>query len=348
MHLDLKPENLLFLNNEEDSPLKATDFGVSVFFQPGDEFYEGRPGTPHYIAPEVLQDNYGAEADIWSAGVILYELLTGIPPFFKEKTRADIERAILEGHIDFESYPWPSISSSAKDLVKGMLRADPKKRLSAVQILDHPWIQEDGDASDEPLPSSILTRMKQFRAMNRIKRVALRRIAKDLSEEKIKDLKKMFESMDKDNSGTITIDELEVGLSNYLRGAKLSSSELKQLMEAPDVDRNGTIDYIEFITATLHFHRFVRMDNLYNALVDFDKKDKSGYISRKELEHVFKEHNFGDEKTIREVVEEVDKDKDGRINYNAFVTMMMTKDKSLIEPNRAPTKVKPHPIHDEL
>ncbi|KAG5057198.1 hypothetical protein JHK86_012194 [Glycine max] len=57
--------------------------------------------------------------------------------------------AILRGHIDFASDPWPSISSIAKDLVKKMLQADPKQRLSAVEVLNHPWMREDG-ASDKP------------------------------------------------------------------------------------------------------------------------------------------------------------------------------------------------------
>ncbi|KAJ6962319.1 calcium-dependent protein kinase 1-like [Populus alba x Populus x berolinensis] len=316
IHRDLKPENFLFLSTHEDSPLKATDFGLSVFFKPGDVFKD-LVGSAYYVAPEVLRRNYGAEVDIWSAGVILYILLSGVPPFWGETEQAIFD-SILRGHIDFSSAPWPSITSSAKDLVKQMLRADPKERLSAVEVLNHPWMREDG-APDKPLDIAVLTRMKQFRAMNKLKKIALKVIAENLSEEEIMGLKEMFKSIDTDNNGTITFEELKAGLPKL--GTKLSESEVRQLMEAADVDGNGTIDYIEFITATMHMNRMEREDHLYKAFEYFDK-DKSGYITMEELEQALMKYNMGDSKTIKEIIAEVDTDHDGRINYEEFVAMM--------------------------
>ncbi|PQM36616.1 calcium-dependent protein kinase 1 [Prunus yedoensis var. nudiflora] len=343
MHRDLKPENFLLLSKDEDSPLKATDFGLSVFFKPGDVFKD-LVGSAYYVAPEVLRRRYGAEADIWSAGVILYILLSGVPPFwgslavvfsFTFLSYAENEQgifdAILRGHIDFSSDPWPSISSSAKDLVKKMLRADTKERLAAVDVLNHPWMREDGDASDKPLDIAVLSRMKQFRAMNKLKKVALKVIAENLSEEEIIGLKEMFKSMDTDNSGTITFEELKAGLPKL--GTKLSESEVRQLMEAADVDGNGTIDYIEFITATMHMNRMEREDHLYKAFEYFDK-DQSGYITVEELEQALKRYNMGDEKTIKEIIAEVDTDLDGRINYDEFAAMMRKGDPELVTNRR--------------
>ncbi|CAL1375203.1 unnamed protein product [Linum trigynum] len=328
MHRDLKPENFLFLSTAEESPLKATDFGLSVFFKPGDVFKD-LVGSAYYVAPEVLRRSYGAEADIWSAGVILYILLSGVPPFWGETEQAIFD-AVLHGHIDFSSEPWPSISSSGKDLVKKMLRADPKERLSAVEVLNHPWMREDGDASDKPIDIAVLSRMKQFRAMNKLKKVALKVIAENLSEEEIMGLREMFKSMDTDNSGTITYEELRAGLPKL--GTKLSESEVRQLMEAADVDGNGTIDYIEFITATMHLNRMEREDHLYKAFEYFDK-DKSGYITMEELEHALKQYNMGDPKTMKEIIAEVDTDNDGRINYDEFAAMMRKGSPELV-PNR--------------
>ncbi|XP_052209389.1 calcium-dependent protein kinase 1-like [Diospyros lotus] len=329
MHRDLKPENFLFLSTDEDSPLKATDFGLSVFFKPGDTFKD-LVGSAYYVAPEVLRRNYGAEADIWSAGVIFYILLSGVPPFWGENEQGIFD-AILHGDLDFSSDPWPSISSSAKDLVKRMLRDDPKERLCAFEVLNHPWMREDGDASDKPLDVAVLTRMKQFRAMNKLKKVALKVIAENLSEEEIVGLKEMFKSMDTDNSGTITFEELKAGLPKL--GTKLSESEVRQLMEAADVDGNGTIDYIEFITATMHMNRMEREDHLYTAFEFFDK-DKSGYITMEELENALKQYNMGDEKTIKEIIAEVDTDHDGRINYDEFVAMMRKGNPELVANRR--------------
>ncbi|CAL5433322.1 unnamed protein product [Camellia sinensis] len=82
---------------------------------------------------------------------------------------------------------------------------------------DHPWIREHGDASDKPIDVADLTRMKQFRAMNKLKKEA--RAKENLSEEEIVGLKEIFKSMDADNSGTITFEELKAGLSKM--GSKL-------------------------------------------------------------------------------------------------------------------------------
>ncbi|XAR53791.1 Non-specific serine/threonine protein kinase [Bertholletia excelsa] len=316
MHRDLKPENFLLSSKDEGAMLKATDFGLSVFIEEG-KVYRDIVGSAYYVAPEVLRRSYGKEIDIWSAGVILYILLSGVPPFWAE-TEKGIFDAILQGEIDFESQPWPSISNSAKDLVRKMLTQDPKKRITSAQVLEHPWIREGG-ASDRPIDSAVLSRMKQFRAMNKLKKLALKVIAENLSEEEIKGLKTMFTNLDTDQSGTITYEELKTGLARL--GSKLTEAEVKQLMEAADVDGDGSIDYIEFITATMHRHRLERDEHLYKAFQYFDK-DGSGSITKEELEMAMKEHGMGDDGAIKEIISEVDTDNDGRIDYEEFCAMM--------------------------
>ncbi|XP_047341339.1 calcium-dependent protein kinase 19-like [Impatiens glandulifera] len=317
IHRDLKPENFLLSDKTDNAMLQATDFGLSVFIEEG-KIYQDIVGSAYYVAPEVLKRRYGKEVDIWSAGVILYILLSGVPPFWAEKDSAIFD-AILRGHVDFESDPWPSISKSAKDLVRRMLTQDPKKRITSTEILNHPWIREDGEASDKPIDSAVLSRMKQFRAMNKLKQLALKVIAENLSEKEIQGLKAMFSNIDTDKSGTITYEELKTGLAQL--GSKLTEAEVKQLMEAADVDGNGSIDYIEFITATMHRHKLDRDEDVYKAFQYFDK-DNSGYITRDELEIAMKEHGMGDEATIKDIISEVDSDNDGRINYSEFRTMM--------------------------
>ncbi|WOK98542.1 calcium-dependent protein kinase 2-like isoform X1 [Canna indica] len=122
-------------------------------------------------------------------------------------------------------------------------------------------------------------------------------IAGCLSEEEIQGLKEMFKSMDSDNSGSITLEELKHGLAK--QGTKLTEYEVKQLMEAADADGNGTIDYEEFITSTMHMNRMDREEHLYTAFQYFDK-DNSGYITRDELEQALKEKGMFDEKEIKD------------------------------------------------
>ncbi|KAJ0714666.1 putative protein kinase CAMK-CDPK family [Helianthus annuus] len=316
MHRDLKPENFLFVDEDEDSPLKTIDFGLSVFFKPGETFSDV-VGSPYYVAPEVLLKHYGPEADIWSAGVILYILLCGVPPFWGESEN-EIFEEVLRGKLDFSSDPWPSISESAKDLVRKMLTRDPRKRITAHEVLCHPWINEDGVAPDKPLDSAVLSRLTQFSAMNKLKKMALRVIASKLSEEEIAGLKQMFKIIDTDNSGYITFEELKAGLTRF--GSNLKESEIYDLMQSADIDNNGTIDYGEFIAATLHMNQVDKEDYLFAAFSYFDK-DGSGYITLDELQQACKEFGVNDVH-LEEIIKETDQNDDGRIDYNEFVAMM--------------------------
>lgn len=119
MHRDLKPENFLLTSKGEDGVLKATDFGLSVFYR-NDEKLSELVGSPYYVAPEVLRRRYDLKADIWSCGVMLYVLLSGVPPFWGENEN-EIFEAIQKAPLDLSSDPWPNISSQAKDCVSKML-----------------------------------------------------------------------------------------------------------------------------------------------------------------------------------------------------------------------------------
>jgi calcium-dependent protein kinase len=302
MHRDLKPENFLLVNKDDDFSLKAIDFGLSVFFKPGQVFTDV-VGSPYYVAPEVLLKHYGPEADVWTAGVILYILLSGVPPFWAE-TQQGIFDAVLKGHIDFDSDPWPLISDSGKDLIRKMLCSRPSDRLTAHEVLCHPWICENGVAPDRAIDPAVLSRLKQFSAMNKLKKMALRVIAESLSEEEIAGLREMFQAMDTDNSGAITFDELKAGLRRY--GSTLKDTEIRDLMEAADVDNSGTIDYGEFIAATVHLNKLEREEHLVAAFRYFDK-DGSGYITVDELQQACAEHNMTDV-FLEDIIREVDQD----------------------------------------
>ncbi|KAL1569481.1 Calcium-dependent protein kinase 12 [Salvia divinorum] len=316
MHRDLKPENFLFISGDEDAALKATDFGLSVFYKP-DETFCDVVGSPYYVAPEVLRKHYGPEADVWSAGVILYILLSGVPPFWAE-TEMGIFRQILRGKLDFDSEPWPAISDFAKDLIRKMLDRNPKTRLTAYEVLCHPWIVDDTMAPDKPLDSAVLSRLKQFSAMNKLKKMALRVIAERLSEEEIGGLRELFRMIDTDDSGTITFDELKEGLKRV--GSELMESEIKDLMEAADIDNSGTIDYGEFLAATVHLNKLEREENLLSAFSFFDK-DGSGYITIDELQQACKDFGLS-ELNLDEMIKEIDQDNDGQIDYGEFAAMM--------------------------
>nr|XP_010907403.1 calcium-dependent protein kinase 3 [Elaeis guineensis] len=318
IHRDLKPENFLFATKKENSPLKAIDFGLSIFFKPGETFSE-IVGSPYYMAPEVLKRNYGPEIDIWSAGVILYILLCGVPPFWAE-TEQGVAQAILRGLIDFKREPWPSVSENAKNLVRQMLEPDPKLRLTAKQVLEHPWLQNAKKAPNVPLGDAVKSRLKQFSRMNRFKRRALRVIADHLSMEEVEDIKDMFKMMDTDNDGIVSYEELKNGLAKF--GSHLVESEVQMLIEAVDTNGKGKLDYGEFAAVSLHLQRMANDEHLRRAFSYFDK-DGNGYIEPEELQEALVEDGAADSMDVaNDILQEVDTDKDGRISYDEFVAMM--------------------------
>ncbi|XP_004496616.1 calcium-dependent protein kinase 26 [Cicer arietinum] len=141
VHRDLKPENILLATKSFSSPIKLADFGLATYIKPGQNLH-GLVGSPFYIAPEVLAGAYNQAADIWSAGVILYILLSGMPPFWG-KTKSRIFEAVKAADLRFPSEPWDRISVSAKDLIRRMLCVEPSQRLTAQEVLDHYWMDSN-------------------------------------------------------------------------------------------------------------------------------------------------------------------------------------------------------------
>ncbi|KAJ1692729.1 hypothetical protein LUZ63_009427 [Rhynchospora breviuscula] len=148
VHRDLKPENILLVSKSAYSQIKLADFGLATYITPGKSLH-GMVGSPFYIAPEVLSGGYTEAADVWSAGVILYILLSGIPPFWG-KTKSRIFESIRSNELQFPSDPWDHVSDPAKELISGMLKRDPRQRLSPKQVLDHPWITKHSNQPPTP------------------------------------------------------------------------------------------------------------------------------------------------------------------------------------------------------
>ncbi|XP_073045857.1 calcium-dependent protein kinase 32-like [Primulina eburnea] len=320
MHRDLKPENFLFANMKETAPLKVIDFGLSVIFKPGERFDE-IVGSPFYMAPEVLKKDYGPEIDIWSAGVVLYILLCGFPPFWAE-TEQGIAQSIIRSVVSFKRDPWPKVSDKAKDLVKKMLNPDPKKRLTPEEVLDHPWLQNAKSAPNVSLGETVRARLKQFSMMNKLKKKALRVIAEHLSVEEVAGIVEGFQLMDMDNKGKIDIDELRVGLHKL--GHHIPDSDLQILMEAGDVDKDGYLNCGEFVAISVHLRKMGNDEHIHKAFEFFDA-NKSGYIEMEELRDAFAEEaetEATSEEVIIAIMQDVDTDKDGRISYDEFAAMM--------------------------
>lgn len=116
-----------------DGKLRLVDFGLA---KQSYKRMKTMAGTPYFMAPEVLEGNYGSKCDIWSLGCILFMIMTGRLPF-EGNSRRVVFAKIKAGEFSVEN---ANLSSSCKDMIKKMLCVKQDKRWSAAQLLEHPWI----------------------------------------------------------------------------------------------------------------------------------------------------------------------------------------------------------------
>ncbi|GMH32957.1 hypothetical protein BSKO_00791 [Bryopsis sp. KO-2023] len=158
LHGDVKPANFMIHSEIQHQIfkhgptrllrpgwLKGIDFGTCQ--QLGYGGVTKRVGTPTHWSPEVFGGHYYTEADMWSLGVLVYELMAGRNPFFtKDEERAmrsstEILRAVMQRKPDFSYGPWLECSPQGIDFIKGLLTLDPRVRMKACEGLQHPWVK---------------------------------------------------------------------------------------------------------------------------------------------------------------------------------------------------------------
>mmetsp|Transcript_9411 Transcript_9411/g.14440 ORF Transcript_9411/g.14440 Transcript_9411/m.14440 type:complete len:555 (-) Transcript_9411:311-1975(-) len=311
-HRDLKPENFIFKTKDEDSELKIIDFGLSRF-EDTSQAMTTRVGTPYYIAPEVLSRKYDKACDLWSIGVITYILLCGYPPFYGD-TDAEIFSSVRKGEFNFPSPEWDNVSSESKDLIQKLLVKEPSKRMSAAQALDHDWFKTVLSQEAVPISMSINTSLRRFVGMGKLKKVALNVIAHQLTEAEIGSLKQLFQQLDGDGNGVITVEELKEVCRQ--EGLDALQEEVLSLMQGIDIDGSNTLDYREFLAATMEHNVVIREENVRRAFQYFDL-DQTGNITMTNLVKI-----FGSEDHAREILGDVDINGDGVISYDEFKEMM--------------------------
>jgi calcium-dependent protein kinase len=343
-HRDLKPENFLFQTKEpiRENTLKVIDFGLSSHFESGTAL-RTRAGTAYYVAPQVLAGRYDRMCDLWSAGVIMYTILCGYPPFYGDSDE-QVLACVRQGNYAFEPEDWRTISRDAKDLVRNLIKMNPAERFDAAQAaaagrsglrwrgrprrppaakaLGHLWLKNRAPgAVHQPLGHRFLEKLRRFRSKNNFKKAALQIIAGQLSEGQIRALRDTFTAMDENNDGLLSVGELKEGL----RRAGLGDvQDMPQIMEAIDADADGQIAYTEFLAATLQRKMYLQEDVCWTAFGVFDI-DGDGRISPEELRQVLRSGSVEEIVSAQDgdaILEAVDKNGDGLIDFEEFMEMM--------------------------
>ena len=318
VHRDIKPENLLYLNkgNEKNNPLKIIDFGLSQTLDIK-KILSSKVGTAYYVSPEILAGKYTEKCDIWSAGVILYVLLSGEPPF-NGPSDGVIYSKIKKMKFAFPSQKWDKISNEAKDLLMNMLCVE-NKRFSASQVLLHPWFKIVNEKTSLEKLNFSSQFFREYKQTNELKKIVLASIASRLQEHEIIGLKEIFQAFDKDKDGQLNFQEFEEGLLR-LKSQKIKPEEIHSYFSTIDTRKNGKIDYSEFIAACLQKNIILKEENLFEAFSMLDK-DHTGKISKNALMDVLKLQSK-DDSYVKELIKNADKNQDGVIDYKEFLEFM--------------------------
>jgi len=343
LHCDLKPENVLYHSPEVDSQLKVMDFGLST--HPGrTRALRGLFGSLDYIAPEALGKREFLKAgDMWSVGVILYILLSGYPPFYHENTTHK-HILVLRAQYDFNDPVWATVTESAKSLVQSLLTKDPAARLTAADVVVHPWVRGQ-TASREPMHPDALKNLRIFNAKRKFRAAgfaclagsALRAVKSQLSAivpdvsmspEELDELREQFNSVSANQSVT---KEQFIQVLERLHWHQLLAVA-NRIFELFDSDKNGQLDFREFVIGMSAIRSGPHTRHSEKKFLKFCFKvydsDSSGTISKEEmvsmLSILVREDQAIDETEnersdkLGDIFEKMDIDKDGQISYAEF------------------------------
>ena len=334
IHRDIKPENIMITKREKNVCLqvKLIDFGTAKIFERG--VAENRyVGSSYYMAPEVLKRKYDEKCDLWSIGVIFYILLTGRPPFDGNDDE-EILKNVEKGVYDKTSYPFPSLSNLAKDLINKLLQYEPKKRISAEEALEHQWFKtaefkkkDKVNMISPELAKELITNMTQYKSTNMLKCAVIAYLVHHLTNtEECMEASKLFTKIDLNSDGKIEKHELIQGFQKYWG---IPEEEVKEKVDIifanMDTDFNGFIEYEEFVRAAVNSSIFMSLNYLKFAFNYFDR-DSSGDITFEEIKKRFSQNtNYISDKMdneLREIFDKIDINNDGSISFYEFCKMM--------------------------
>ncbi|RLN78630.1 hypothetical protein BBJ28_00023887 [Nothophytophthora sp. Chile5] len=320
-HRDLKLENLLLENADSPSSLKLCDFGLSTRFKRGEKLVKPL-GTIDYVAPEVLDGDYTEKCDLWSVGVICFELLTGVSPFHAS-TIDETMGKIFDGVLIFEDSVWSHLSPNAILFIKSLVKENVDQRLTAEQALDHKWLVE-GEAGDAVgvgaqgaarLQSNkrlLLTNMLNFSQYRKLKQTAMLSVALGISEDHIQQemAAEVFHSIDHDKKGSLSRAEF----CSSMVACGISQQDAGDLFARINQSKSGHINFLEFMAAVMD-QRDIGQSTIKEAFSLLDG-EKQGRLSIIGLQDVFKNSLVPEE--VKEMIASVDTKGDGYVDFEEF------------------------------
>ena len=307
-HRDLKLENILYENEDEDAEVKLIDFGLAAHWKQYFSTMHQTVGTMYSIAPEVLSGSYSKECDSWSLGVITYWLLSQSRPFEGVNTSILVDNITI-GEFSFKDPKWNEISQDAKDFVSSLLVKDPKARLSASECLKSPWLSSvKSPPSSSPI-KVIVSQLEKFSSYGTFKQAVCMILAYFMeakTDSAVLTMRRAFRIFS--DSGVVSKTDFKAVVHEY-------SSNADEIFEnvCQHRDESNVIYYSEFLAAMVE-DRDLQNESKLDEAFEYLDNGNHGYLDKNDLYEF-----FGKEVCPRDV-EEIVKDACGsdRINRMDF------------------------------
>ncbi|CAL1131914.1 unnamed protein product [Cladocopium goreaui] len=323
MHKDLKPQNIMLVSKDSSS-IKVIDFGLAELFEPDQKHSDAFGGTLLYMAPEVFKLKLEFKSDIWSAGVILYNLLTGDYPFMatwplpKGKTmewwQSELTRSIQEDRFR-DNKLLPSWSPESLDLLRITLEKDVRNRPEAAGCLEHPWFTKH-EAAPPPLSVGVTQCLEAYALQPEMKKAIFLLIAHMCTAPALQELRAIFTHFDVLNRGALSLSHFR----EVLFKSGMASLQVERITHALDQDKSGAVTWTEFLAAALCVS-VCRNRRLVEAAFSVFDKDGDGKVSLEDFSDYFA---LGDEREVwlrhlpRQLQIIGDKGPDGKYTKVAF------------------------------
>ena len=252
-HRDLKPENIIV---DDNNKVKLIDFGLSKLTSQSQ--LKSILGSPQYMSPEISTGVYTNKIDIWSIGVLLYEMISGEVPY-NGRWIKDIKNKIESKDLPFYNKVWTKTSPEWIDLVKSMLIVDPSKRITAKKALKHKWFKKVTYESLEEEPSFNIKNLIELtgttRDISEVKKLSKKEIEDIVKNHpELNNVKAMCENIDLQNEGTMSIEEIKGVI--YKSDLKISDKHISRVINECNQRKDGKINYMEFLAVTVNSRKF--------------------------------------------------------------------------------------------
>ena len=331
VHRDLKLENILIHEIEKSKQtgedlfnIKIIDFGTARIFDKSKN-PQSIVGSSYYIAPEVLRQKYNKECDLWSVGVILYMFIVGHAPF-DGVDDDEITDNIQKGVYRKDDKRWKKASKEVKDLIQKLLVYQPKKRLTALQALKHPWFKiTDSNILYDNVPQNdvveCIKNLLTYNIRSKLEELVLAYIIHNIPRPKeAKSAIKLFKLTNEVGDGKLLKKELKKTLLLFVSENFLDKYNFEEQFTLIDGEKKGYINYEEFLRACLN-RKKILIDNILRYAFSFFDPSNTGFIRKKRMKSFF--GTKVDDATFQIIFDEIDSDKDGKINFKDFKAMML-------------------------